>query len=148
MNHFFSSTFLVLFSLTFIVLTGGCGDKNPGTTPVSVTITQKGSPLVGAIVSIISSDGKGFSGSGTTNASGVCSIKTTDGWKGAFPGEYNVAVMKFDRITIPNPTPDSPDGTRSEQRNLLPEKYKTHSDSGFKLSVGNKSVAASFDLTE
>jgi len=136
------STFLVAGLSVFLI---GCGE-NHGTFPVSVTITQNGVPLAGAVVTAISSDGQGNSASGMTNAAGVAALETTQGWNGAFPGEYNVAVVKWENITVPAPSEDDPQGTATYQRNILPTRYETHATSGFTLSVGNRAVEVEFNI--
>ena len=126
----------------------GCGgEKNPGTVPVSVKITQKGSPLSDATVSIISKDGK--SASGRTNASGIAELSTVEGWDGAFPGEYGVSVEKTEMEIVKAPSADSPNGTRAQRKNLLPKKYASSKTSGFTMTVdkGQKEPVV-FDITE
>ena len=138
--------FLAILSLALIC---GCGTKNPGTVAVSVKVTQKGSPLDDAIVSIISSDDKGYTASGLTDAGGVAKLHTTDGWDGAFPGNYYVGISKSEKIVFPAPTPETPDATRTEQKELLPSKYKQHQNSGFTLTVGSKKGEVhTFDIPE
>ena len=140
---------LSLAALLSFLLVCGCGSKNPGTTAVSVKITQKGASLEGAIVSIISSDDKGNTASGLTDATGVAKLHTTDGWDGAFPGAYYVGVSKSEKIVFPAPTAESPDATRTEQKELLPPKYKDHRSSGFTLTVDSKrGEVHSFDIPE
>ena len=144
MQRLLLTVLIVGFFLPWI----GCGEKNHGTVPVSITITQKGSPLAGATVTIISSDGKGHSAGGRTDSSGTASLQTPERWKGALPGEYVVAVKKWVGETVPDPTDDSPDATRTDQKNVLPAKYGEHTSSGFQLTVGNKASHATFDIGE
>ena len=143
MKRLFLAILVASLSLTFI----GCGEKGPKTTPVSITITQKGSPVAEATVTMVSADGKS-SGSAITDASGVAVMETGEGIKkkGALPGEYGVAVRKWETKTVPNPTEESPDGTISKRENKLPEKYGEHGTSGFKLTVGDKAVQETFDI--
>ena len=136
------STFLVAGLSVFLI---GCGE-NHGTVPVSIKITQKGTPLAGAIVTAISSDGN--SASGTTNDAGVATLQTTQGWAGALPGEYNIAVKKWENYTVPAPSEDDPKATSTEQKNILTAKYGEHSTSGFTLTVGSKAVTETFDLAD
>jgi hypothetical protein len=111
-----------------------------------ITVTQKGSPLEGATVTILSADGN--SASGTTDSSGKAAMETAQGWKGALPGEYGVAVKKWTSKTVPSPSEESPNDTRSIRENTLPTKYGEHGSSGFKLTVGNKAVEETFDIPE
>jgi hypothetical protein len=139
-------SFFVVISFIFVF---GCGPKNPGTIAVSVKVTQNGSPLDRAIVSIISSDDKGYSASGQTDSDGVAKLHTTDGWDGAFPGAYYVGISKSEKIVFPAPTAETPDATRTEQKELLPAKYKQHQNSGFTLTVGSKrGEVHTFDIPE
>lgn len=142
MQRIFLAIFLAALSLNFI----GCGTQSHGTIPVSITITQKGSPLEGATVTLLSADGN--STSGLTDSSGVATMETIEGWKGALPGEYGVSIKKWESRTVPSPSPDSPDDTRSIRENKLPEKYGEHSSSGFKLTVGKKAVQETFDIPD
>lgn len=138
---------IVLFA-SFPLLFVGCGDKGPKTTPVSITITQKGSPLAEATVTMVSADGKSTA-SGLTDASGVAVIETADGGqkkKGAVPGDYGVAVRKWETRTVPNPTEETPDGTSSIRENKLASKYGEQGTSGFKLTVGNEPVQETFEV--
>jgi len=136
-------TFFVA-SLSFCFI--GCGGH--GTVPVSITITQNGTPLAGVTVTAISSDGKGNSTSGMTNVSGVAVLETTQGWNGAFPGEYNVAVSMWEGYLVPSPSAEYPNATTTEQRNVLPAKYGEHSTSGFTLTIGNRATTMTFNLEE
>ena len=133
--------FIAVLSLTLI----GCGEKGPAATSVSITITHKGSPLAEATVTIISTDGQGHTAGGMTNSSGLAAL-TTQPWRGVIPGEYAVAVTKWEGQEIPNPSEESPDGTEFVQVNRLPIKYGEHSTSGFTLSVGNRAVRQTFDI--
>ena len=100
--------FAFLFALTLV----GCGDAGTKTTPVRITITQKGSPLEGAAVTMVSANGN--SAGATTNAAGVAEMELTGASKkGVLPGEYTVAVRKWEIKVTPAPTEESPDNTRS-----------------------------------
>ena len=126
----------------------GCGERH-GTVPVSVTITQKGSPLEGATVVAISSDGSGNTASAVTDASGVATLQTPAKGAGVLPGEYQVAVTKWvEGKTIPAPSEDDPKATTVERTNALPAKYATHATSGFILTVGKKASGETFDIPE
>lgn len=140
--------FISILLIFFAGMTLGCGPKNPGTFPVSIKITHKGTPLEGAIVSIVSTDDGGHSASGVTTNGGTAELHTTDGWKGAFPGQYAVAVTKWENVIVSDPSPESPDSTRTEQKDLLPAKYGDHSQSGFNITVEKKNTVQTFDIPE
>ena len=124
----------------------GCGDGNPGTVPLSITITHKGAPLSKATVTIISSDGKGHTAGGQTDSSGVAIMETPPKWKGALPGEYAVSVKKWEKFEYPEPS--MPGMISFKHINALPEKYGEHSTSGFTLTVDKKATKATFDIAE
>ena len=137
---------ILIVSLPLVFV--GCGEGGPKTTPVSITITQKGTPLAGAAVTMVSADGN--SAAGMTNDSGVAVMEMTGSStkKGAVPGEYGVGFRKWEIKVIPNPSDESPDDTRSERVSLLPNKYGEAGTSGFKLTVGTTAVVETFDIPE
>ena len=141
-------TFLafIVAGLAFSLI--GCGEKNPGTVPVSITITQKGTPLAEVAVTIISSDGKGNTAGGQTNSSGVAVLETPPKWRGAFPGEYAVAVKKWELYEFPDPIPGDPDKMGRSRRNILPGKYGDYATSDFTLTVGSKGAKVTLDIAE
>ena len=144
MQRLFLTIFVAGLSLSLV----GCGERGPATTPVSITINHKGTPLADATVTLVSTDGQGNSAAGRTDSSGVATLETPPSWKGVIPGEYAVAVVKWEAKTVPDPTEEAPDGTRTEQTNILPGKYGEHSQSGFTLTVGNRAVQESFNIDE
>ena len=136
------STILVAGLSLFLV---GCGEKF-GTVPVSITVMQKGSPLEDATVVAVSSDDAGNSASAITDASGVATMQTPAKGMGVIPGEYTVTVTKWESKTVPAPSTDDPNGTATEQINILPAQYADHARSGFKLSVGPKGATETFNI--
>ena len=64
------------------------------------------------------------------------------------PGEYAVAVKKWERIEFQSPTPSDPNAMGYSQKNALPAKYGEHGTSGFTLTVGNKATTEKFDIDE
>ena len=144
MQRILSTILVAGFALSLI----GCGERH-GTVPVKVTITQKGSPLEGATVVVISSDGSGNTASAVTDASGMAALQTPAKGAGVLPGEYQVAVTKWVAgKTIPAPSEDDPQATTVERNNALPAKYATHATSGFTLTVSSKATEATFDIAE
>lgn len=141
-----NSIIAVICLFAVLVLMGCSGKNNPGVFPFSVKITEKGTAISGAIVAMYSSDGKGKSSSGLTGSDGVAKLETVEGWNGAFPGEYVVTVSKSENVFIPDPTPESPDGTRAERKQLLPETYRNAETSPFKVTVEAKKGTATFDI--
>ena len=91
-------TYIAALSLAFLV---GCTasspkpDGFPDTVSCVITITQEGTPLAGAMVSLIPSDGaKDLLFTATTDASGNAKIFTYGRQEGAPKGKYKVVVSK------------------------------------------------------
>ena len=142
--------------MTFALLCSvGCKDKSGGTYPVSVKVTLDSASLEGATV-LLSEVSGSKSAVGITNASGVANIKSTEGWDGVFPGEYNVVIKKTEITYTTTPpagtevdrsTPPEEEQRYSITRELLPAKYGKESTSGLKLSHVNQKETFEFDLS-
>ncbi|MBR4750256.1 MAG: carboxypeptidase regulatory-like domain-containing protein [Thermoguttaceae bacterium] len=96
----------LIISLLVLPLTAlcGCGEKTPPDMPklfpTSITITQEGTPVEGASVQLLKKDDlyyKWLAG-GTTDASGVCTIRTMGKYTGAPEGTFQVVVYKTNKI--------------------------------------------------
>jgi len=93
--------FLFLAFGTVLLLQAGCGGSDRGRPadlpqlhPVHIEIIQGGNPLEGATVTLVSKVPATYgTASGTTNASGVASLRTY-GFEGAPAGDYAVLVTK------------------------------------------------------
>jgi len=92
--------FLFLSIGTALLLQAGCGGDDgrpadlPRLFPVQIEVIQGGSPLEGAVVTLISKTPATYStSSGTTNASGVAVLRT-HGFNGTPEGEYTVLITK------------------------------------------------------
>ena len=100
-------SFLLLL-LTASLMTG-CGESRPAGMPrlypATITITQEGTPLDGALVQLIPEDSANSSWGpgGTTDASGRVVLQTNGKYKGAPLGEYKVTVSKKEKEPHPNP---------------------------------------------
>ena len=138
-----------------LLLSVGCKDKMGGTYPVTVKVTMDGTPLDGATILLSEASGS-KSASGITDASGVASIKSTEGgWGGVFPGEYDVVIKKIETSTSSTPPPGTEvdrsappeDQVYSITRELLPAKYGNAKTSGLKVSHANKKESFEFDIT-
>jgi hypothetical protein len=94
--------------LLFIVTLFGCSrqstpDGLPKLVSVTLTVTQDGAPLTGAVVSLIDpSGGAGFSVGGTTDAAGKVAVYTHGKYKGAPLGKFKVRVTKTESDPIPS----------------------------------------------
>jgi hypothetical protein len=145
-----ASLFLIFASLSLV----GCADKMGGTYPLTIKVMLEGEPVEDAFVSIFQQDGTGHAAVGITNASGVAAVKSTEGWEGAFPGEYDVKIAKTESAFVSaTPSGNRPAGSEaddtmvaSEPRSLLPEKYASISTSGLKLTHEKKKGHFEFDL--
>ena len=106
MNRSLTSFIALLFA--FVIMTG-CGEKLPSGMPklfpASITVTQEGEPLDGAMVLLIPEDSalQEWGPGGLTNASGVAVMRTNGKCKGAPLGKYKVTVTKTEREPHPHP---------------------------------------------
>jgi len=138
-----------VFALLGCAISLGCG-QSEGAATVAVTgsVTQKGSPIEGAIVSFVPSGNEGQSAVGVTDSSGKYSLTTRKKDDGAIPGHYKVSITKYDGpkattgggdVAGPNgEMPASYTGEAPEAppaKNLLPAKYASPDSSGFSAAV-------------
>ncbi|MDR0870204.1 MAG: carboxypeptidase-like regulatory domain-containing protein [Planctomycetaceae bacterium] len=85
---------LIIFVLSFVA---GCGREQkpadlPKLYPCRVTIQMKGTPLDGALVSLLPENGK-WSAAGMTDAQGIVKLSTQT-YSGVAEGTYKVTVSK------------------------------------------------------
>jgi len=103
----------ICFAVTVPVFLGGCTSSSPkpagfpDTVPCVITITQEGTPLPEAMVSLIPADGaKDWLTSAVTDSSGNAKIFTYGRAEGAPKGKYKVVVTKTEtdpsKFTMPN----------------------------------------------
>jgi hypothetical protein len=93
--------YLFLALGTALLLHAGCGGNSdagrpadlPRLFPVNITVTQEGTPLEGASVTLTVTSST-YTPSGTTNASGVAAMQTY-GFPGAPAGEHVVLISKI-----------------------------------------------------
>lgn len=145
----------------------GCGKAKtagrPKTVPVFGTVTLNGQPVAEAQV-VFQAKGKSPSATGLTDSSGKYRLMTFD-VEGAVPGEYAVAIFKYDQSSLAPPSsstssavsqggmPDDyvPPGIGapikpSGPKNLLPAKYADAKTSGLTATV-KESGENKFDFT-
>ncbi len=143
-----------VLSLTVLI---GCGSSSglPRTYKVAGTVTQNGTPVEGAMVTFLNSEGK-KDAVGSTNAKGEFKLSTYGPGDGALPGSYKVTISKLDRPAAPPastpppgviasgeisdayvPPTNSPAGNKKEAgpKNLLPAKYASDQTSGLVATV-------------
>ena len=147
------------------------GCEEPGTPKVQVsgTVTFKGKPLEGAIVSFTPKAG-GQPASGTTDSAGKYVLSTESNADGAVAGDYVVTIAKYDRKEPPvppgeeeKPKSDEPIDITDEYpagynemdaaekaatvaKNLLPMKYANPETSPFVAQVTDGSEENSIDF--
>jgi len=152
-----SGGWLGLFVLAIIA---GCGQgAGEGTSPVSGTVTQKGSPVEGAIVSFVPASEGGENAVGVTDAAGKYILTTRKKDDGALPGQYKVSITKYDKpketaatsAPLPEGELSSPDykGEAPETppaKNLLPSKYASSDTSGLSATVNSGPNTHNFEL--
>lgn len=114
--------------------------------PVSGTVTINGQPLQGATLNFLSADGS-RSAVGETDARGRYELTTFAPGDGAVPGEYRVAIMKYELMVdgAPIQSDEPPDdrpgddpfagGPDPEPVNVLPEQYANIASSGLTATV-------------
>lgn len=114
MRIFSCTSFLSLILLGMFV---GCGEKRPPGMPhlypVSVTVVQEGTPVEGALVTLISEerDLAAWGPGGMTSSNGIASLVTNSKYKGAPAGTFKVVVSKKETEKHPHPEwADLPDG--------------------------------------
>ena len=106
--------FLCLLSFGFIA---GCGTKLPDGMPtlypVTLTVTQDGNVLDGAIIELSGGSGV-WSASGVTDAQGQTKLHTQGRYAGVPEGTFKVTVMKT--ISEGDPPPSRPVDAESQKR--------------------------------
>lgn len=135
---------------------GSSSDPNrPAVVDVVGTVTHKQQPVEGATVLFVPADG-GHAATGLTNATGKFQLRTFSPNDGAVPGQYTVAIFKYDMSTA---NPELEDDLASELRPdngepvgptpLLPARYAEASTSGISQEVSaSGDNDFSFDLSD
>ena len=101
MNRFNRLTIVCCLPFAFVVLMSGCGDSErpegfPKLYPVSLKVTQEGTPLTKASVSLKMSDGSAvWSTGGVTDEKGVVVLWTHGKFRGAPEGTFKVLITKI-----------------------------------------------------
>ncbi len=150
------------------VLAAGCGKgktgERPKTFPVSGTVTMKGQPVPDAQV-VFQAQGKTPSATGFTEANGKYTLMTFEANDGALPGQYAVAIFKYDQPAAAAsggsgsaetsmggmPTDYVPPGMAAPAqaagpKNLLPAKYADAQSSGLTATVKEGTNELNFTL--
>ena len=153
MNHkYFSLIYLcVLGGLCFFAF--GCGPKYPPGMPklypVKLTFTQEGKPLELASVMLYPEDsGMTWGVGGSTDNSGVVTLKTHGEFNGAPAGKYKVCVRKF-LMEGELPTLANPGAPPPVDYELVDQQYKQPNTTPLTIEIkaGSNSFEP-FDLGE
>ena len=146
--------FVVLGSLSALLL--GCGGDSGGdrpTAPVKVSVSYKGKPLDGAIVTFISVENP-QPAVGTTDASGSCTLTTYKTNDGAIIGSNVITISKseIDKKNIKPPRPEDADligvTPTPNLKSLIPNKYSLPGSSGLKEEVQKGQNTVTFVLKD
>jgi hypothetical protein len=135
----------------------GCSkstDPNrPKTVPVTGTVTYKGQPVEGALVTLSTTAAGGRGASGKTDAAGNITLTTFEAGDGALPGLYDVAIAKTTIEGAPTEAESQAYVAKGQQPPLgtvkehLPAKYKDEKTSGLRADV-KEGVVLKFELTD
>jgi hypothetical protein len=146
---------IILFTFAVVSITGCTGDSGrpsdlPPLYPCAVVITQDGSPLAGATVSLMSPDGAKakYQPSAVTDISGKATFSTY-GFNGVPVGRYKVCVRKTlieDVIQSVDDYGETVNTAGSEYRTVDPE-YSEADTTPHEIEVTSKKVPPySFDV--
>jgi len=136
---------LLCLSVSLFVFSG-CGTSDPrhkDLVPASGTVTYKGNPVDGAVITFFHEDPAKQGGGAISEADGTFTLKTYSG-NGTHPGTYTVTVLKDNVVypisdeeilrleqegkSIPEPTIEM----------LLPKKYRLKTTSDITITISPK----------
>ena len=131
-----------LVAVLFAVLFAACSAKlPPGAKPtkkVTVTVTYKGAPVEGAMVTFVNQEGPPTA-NGRTDAQGKARLKTYIEGDGATLGTHKVMIEKSEAVggqsvgtDDPKYNPNAPPAT---VKYLIPQKYSNIATSGLTAEV-------------
>lgn len=138
----------------------GCGPSGPARppgmpklVPLKLTVTQEGTPLEGAFVTLYPTDGAPWSSAGDTNAQGVVPLYTRGQFEGTAPGKYKVTVAKTETTPLEfsgDPEKD-PEGYRKAEAqrksfNLVDPVFSKESTTTLELTVETGKLAETLDV--
>jgi hypothetical protein len=145
------------FSVVVLML-AGCGkdtaSDRPETAPVTGVVTYKGELVEGATVVLMATSQEGRGAMGLTDASGKFNLMTFEPGDGAIPGSYGVKISKVsggglqtqDEAMAMMESGGMPQPT--EEKDLLPAKYKDEKTSGLTADVKEGENEFTFELTD
>jgi len=139
-----------------VPLTLGCGgsalpEGAKKTAKVTVTVTYKGAPVEGAVVTFVNTDGPP-SANGRTDAQGKAKLKTYVDGDGATLGSHKVIIEKSEAVGGQTVDIDSkeynPDAPPAKVKHHLPQKYNSIATSGLTADVKEGQNDVTFDLKD
>lgn len=136
---------LTTISSLLLVFVIGCSRSGnfPKTVPVSGTVTYKGNPVSGMMITFLDADRNGSRpASGITDESGHYRLTTFQNNDGAIPGEKKVQIN-----VVPPGDADAP-VKFAEPTVQIPERYNNSETSGLTATVENQNTVVDLDLTE
>lgn len=132
----------LLGPILLAVLISACGPKPPAgakpTKKVTVTVTYKGAPVEGAMVTFVNQDGPP-SANGRTDAQGKARLKTYVDGDGATIGSHKVMIEKSiaeggQTVGSDDPSYD-PNAPPAKVKYVVPQKYSSIATSGLTAEV-------------
>ena len=137
-----SSTPISSWLLVFVIGCSGSG-QFPETVPVSGTVTYKGNPVPGIMITFLDADRDGSRpASGITDQSGHYRLTTFKANDGAIPGEKKVQIN-----VVPPGDADSP-VKFADPTVQIPKRYSNSEASGLTATVENQNTVVDLDLRE
>jgi hypothetical protein len=151
---------LLVCALTVATIVGCSNEEatdRAATSAASGTVTYKGSPVAGAIVTLVTADSNGHGATGKTDESGNFSLMTSEPGDGAIPGSYRVTVVAGalpagitdEDIVIGDVESDAaaPKGGESSKISL-PKKYASAETSDLTAEITEGKNELSFELAD
>ena len=147
-----------LVSTTLVFLVEGFGrsapSNRPKTIPVQGVVKYKGTPVEGAMVSLVPQDPKGKGAVGTTDKSGKFQLTTFTAGDGALPGSYLVKISKTTTKSQLSEAQEQEYMAKGKplppmiEKDELPAKYKQEKTSGLTAEVKEGVKPLEFDLSD
>jgi len=146
-----------LFFLLCVALAlsfSGCNQPKPtglpSLLPLTLTLTQDGTPLSGASVTLFADDGMAtWTVGGTTGVSGNVSPMTQGKYPGVPAGKYKVCVFKIEAVVPPGavpPTDSESQSARPVEYDLVDVKLRSPATTTLTLEVGPGKKTATLDV--
>ena len=121
----------------------GCGEPGAPSGTVSGKVTFNGTPIEEGIVNFFSKT-TNTGGTGEIGSGGVYEAPTAT--NGLPVGDYDVYITP-PMITLPD-TADSPGGEGFKEVNNIPQKYRTSTNSGLKVTINEGPNSFDIEMTD